>query len=104
MFDVRVLQFQHDVDRVVDRTLSPNEQAFLLLLHANGMSPCDCATIAPLRVRTPCPAMLAALHDAFPDDPVTPAWLMQVAVETKLGRALERAGLDRVSEYFSRGC
>jgi hypothetical protein len=103
VFDVRVLQFQHDVDRVIDRTLNPSEQAFLLLVHGDGLNPNDVAMIVPLRLKTPCPATLALLHETFPDDSVTTAWLIQVALETRFGRALVASGLDRVSDYFTRG-
>lgn len=102
VFDVRVLQFQHDVDTVIDQTLTPSEQAFLFLLHG-GMSPTDCALIAPVPMKCPCQAAIATLRAAFPDDAQTPAWLTQVAVEIKFGRALIHAKLDRVSGYFTRG-
>jgi hypothetical protein len=103
VFDVRVLQFQHDVDVVMDRTLNPSEQAFLFLLHSGGMTPTDCVVLAPVPMKRPLPSTVASLLAAFPDDRPTRVWLTQVAVELKLGRALIGAGLDRVASYFSRG-
>ena len=103
LFDVRVLQFQHDVDRVIDTALAPNEQAFLLLVYSDGMSPADAKTVTSVRMKRPASALVALLRAAYPDDAMTSACLTQLAIETKLGRALTKAGLDRVSDYFSRG-
>jgi len=86
----------------MDRTLNPSEQAFLFLLHS-GLTPQDCAVLAPVPMKRPRPSTVASLHAVFPDDPPTRIWLTQVAVELKLGHALIGAGLDRVASYFSRG-
>lgn len=82
VFDVRLLNYRVDVERVMAAQLSTAEQHALTFRHRDGLSIRDAVT-------------LAHLHTDRPDTLIA-------AIESRLGRALLREGLNDISTYFTK--
>jgi hypothetical protein len=98
VFDARMIEFNHDVDRVVNRVLRPHEQAFLVLVHQDGLTARDAGRLLLVKPSSISDDNWSA---AFPEE-TDPCAQCLGKLEAHLGLALEQAGLDDVRGYFSR--